>query len=41
MRGLQIRVEFVGGTPEPADAFIRSEMNKWEKAIKATGMTIG
>ena len=34
-------VEFVGGTPEYADAFIRAEMNKWEKAIKATGMTIG
>jgi len=34
-------VEFVGGTPEQADAFIRAEMNKWEKAIKATGMTIG
>ena len=34
-------VEFIGGTPGEADAFIRSEMNKWEKAIKSTGMTIG
>lgn len=31
-------VEFVGGTPEQADAFIRGESARWEKVIKATGM---
>ena len=40
-RMARVGVEFVVGTPEQADAFIRAEMNKWEKAIKATGMTIG
>lgn len=32
-------VELVGGTPEQTDAFIRSEMNRWQKIIKSTGMT--
>ena len=32
-------VEFVGGTPEQADAFIRSEMTRWRQIIKTTGMT--
>jgi tripartite-type tricarboxylate transporter receptor subunit TctC len=31
-------VEFVGGTPEQADAFVRSESARWGKVIKATGM---
>jgi len=32
-------VEIVGGTPEQTDAFIRSEMNRWQKIITAAGMT--
>ena len=32
-------VEFVGGTPEEADAFVRGEISRWRKIIKATGMT--
>ena len=28
-------VELVGGTPEAADAFIRAEMARWPKIIKA------
>jgi tripartite-type tricarboxylate transporter receptor subunit TctC len=31
-------VEFVGGTPEQAEAFIRNESARWQKVIKATGM---
>ena len=30
-------VELVGGTPEAADAFIRAEMARWPKIIKAGG----
>jgi tripartite-type tricarboxylate transporter receptor subunit TctC len=29
-------VEVVGGTPEQTDAFIRGEMERWPKIIKAT-----
>lgn len=32
-------VELIGGTPEQADAFIRSEMTRWRQIIKTTGMT--
>ena len=32
-------VEFVGGSPAEADAFIRSEMERWGRIIKTTGMT--
>jgi tripartite-type tricarboxylate transporter receptor subunit TctC len=31
-------VELVGGTPEQADAFVRSEMARWAKVVKAAGM---
>lgn len=31
-------VEWVGGTPEQADAFLRSEMVRWAKIAKETGM---
>ena len=31
-------VEWVGGTPEQADAFLRSEMARWGKIAKETGM---
>ena len=31
-------VEFVGGTPEQAETFIRSESARWAEVIKATGM---
>ncbi len=31
-------VEFVGGTPEQAEAFIRGESARWQEVIKATGM---
>ena len=31
-------VEWVGGTPEQADAFLRSEMARWAKIAKETGM---
>ncbi len=31
-------VEWEGGSPERADAFLRSEMARWGKIIKATGM---
>ena len=34
MRG----IEFVGGSPEQADAFTRSEIERWAKLVKATGM---
>ena len=30
-------VELVGGTPEETDAFIRAEMARWPKIIKAGG----
>ena len=29
--------EFVGDTPEQFTAFIKSEMEKWGKAVKASG----
>jgi tripartite-type tricarboxylate transporter receptor subunit TctC len=32
-------VEFVGGTPEEADAFVHREIARWAKIIKAKGMT--
>ena len=32
-------VEFIGGTPEQCDAFIRSEIKRWRQIIKTTGMT--
>ncbi len=32
-------VEFAGGTPEQADAFIRSEIKRWRQIIKTTGMS--
>jgi tripartite-type tricarboxylate transporter receptor subunit TctC len=31
-------VEWVGGTPEQADAFLRAEMARWAKIAKETGM---
>jgi len=31
-------VDFVGGTPEEADRFIRSEIERWARVAKATGM---
>jgi tripartite-type tricarboxylate transporter receptor subunit TctC len=31
-------VEFVGGTPAEAEAFVRGEGARWQKIIKATGM---
>ena len=31
-------VDFVGGTPEQADAFLRSEIERWARVVKATGM---
>jgi tripartite-type tricarboxylate transporter receptor subunit TctC len=31
-------VEWVGGTPAQADAFVRSEMDRWGKFVKASGM---
>lgn len=31
-------VDFVGGTPTEADAFLRSEIDRWAKVVKATGM---
>ena len=31
-------VEWEGGTPERADAFLRAEMTRWGRIIKATGM---
>jgi tripartite-type tricarboxylate transporter receptor subunit TctC len=31
-------VEWVGGTPEQADAFLRAEMSRWGRIIKETGM---
>ncbi|HSV18347.1 MAG TPA: tripartite tricarboxylate transporter substrate binding protein [Casimicrobiaceae bacterium] len=32
-------VEFTGGTPEYADQFVRSEIERWGKIIKTRGMT--
>ena len=32
-------VELVGGSAEQADSFIRSEVSRWQKIIKATGMS--
>jgi len=32
-------VEFTGGTPEYADQFVRSEIDRWSKIIKTRGMT--
>ena len=32
-------VEFAGGSPEQADAFIRSEIKRWRQIIKTTGMS--
>jgi tripartite-type tricarboxylate transporter receptor subunit TctC len=31
-------VTFVGGTPEQADAFLKSEVSKWGEVIKAAGI---
>jgi tripartite-type tricarboxylate transporter receptor subunit TctC len=31
-------VEWVGGTPEQAEAFLRAEMARWAKIAKETGM---
>jgi len=31
-------VDFAGGTPEEADKFIRSEIERWARVAKATGM---
>lgn len=31
-------VDFVGGTPEEADKFLRSEMERWARVAKTTGM---
>jgi tripartite-type tricarboxylate transporter receptor subunit TctC len=31
-------VEFVGGSPEQAESFVRNESARWQKVIKATGM---
>lgn len=31
-------VDFVGGTPEQADAFLRSEIERWRRVAKTTGM---
>jgi tripartite-type tricarboxylate transporter receptor subunit TctC len=31
-------VEFVGGSPAEAEAFVRGEGARWQKVIKATGM---
>ena len=31
-------VEWVGGSPAQADAFLRSEMDRWGKFVKASGM---
>jgi tripartite-type tricarboxylate transporter receptor subunit TctC len=30
--------EIAGGTPEQADAFLRSEMKKWAEVVAATGI---
>jgi tripartite-type tricarboxylate transporter receptor subunit TctC len=32
-------VEFTGGTPEEADRFVRSEIDRWGRVIKTRGMT--
>ena len=32
-------VEFTGGTPEQADAFVHSEIDRWGKIIKTRGMS--
>jgi tripartite-type tricarboxylate transporter receptor subunit TctC len=32
-------VEFTGGTPEYADQFVRSEIDRWGKIIKTRGMS--
>jgi len=32
-------VEFVGGSAEQADSFIRAEVSRWQKIVKATGMS--
>ena len=32
-------VEFTGGTPEQADAFVNGEIERWGKIIKTRGMT--
>jgi tripartite-type tricarboxylate transporter receptor subunit TctC len=34
----ELGIEFVGGTPEEAKAFMRSEGVRWEKVIKAAGI---
>jgi len=31
-------VDFVGGTPKEAEAFLASEVDRWAKVVKATGM---
>ncbi|HVL58230.1 MAG TPA: tripartite tricarboxylate transporter substrate-binding protein, partial [Burkholderiaceae bacterium] len=31
-------VDFVGGAPEDADRFLRSEIERWRTVSKATGM---
>ena len=30
--------EIAGGTPQQADAFLRSEMKKWAEVVAATGI---
>ena len=36
----ELVVEPVGSTPEEFDAFIRADIAKWEKIIRAAGITI-
>ena len=37
-RVASLGIELVGGSPQQTDAFIRSEMVRWAKVIKAAGM---
>ena len=38
-RMAELGLEPVGSTPEEFDTFIRTEIEKWEKVVKAAGIT--
>lgn len=37
-RSRELGIEYIGGTPEEARAFMRSEMDKWSKVVRSAGL---
>ena len=37
-RSAELGIEYIGGTPEEARAFMKSEMEKWSKVVRSAGL---